>query len=1010
MQRFLAGWVMVSTESGRLLDHPDELAVDLAEVRHDGNGVYTITTSTNEQLRLIKRVGPLRPGVTLEYSVSPADNAVGPDDLPAAGPAYDRVPTVELTLSERLADDEIGPALARVLAESTAARAPDGDRVFSPGGTPDLDVVQRPADAGLRAELRQRGRLPGQAARIRALALTMGVADGQPNAELLRTLLTEEERQILDRAANGERPLEDRVDRAGYLAKALGGSGVSSVVIGTAAAAFTGNPLVGIGIAVPTIVNATVGSAAERQLDGQKASGRKPAYNAERKQREYDHPGLLGLLDGAERTRPQAVKMPRATAWRNYLVRYIKPTLATAAVAGALTPFGVPALSSAMVIASSALAKSLAERLVDTKKLEFRLRRIDATERLRLSDPELYVNQLATEFSELRARLDRVVASLDPGARPAVPAVPADVPGSPPYQVGLAAQLIENVSGSARRALLGGKSASADPTALQSLLSAAGPGVLGAVTGAMGDKYFLNRDEVARDASKQWSRRHQEAAQAAALDGILGPRLRGFRDLVDRLEELTGVPPDLSTRAADRGLPVVTSPPDQSARAADRGLPVVTSPPAVPRPPARARWSAYAVQAAAGSLGGVAAAVGLDQVFDIPDLSIVLTAAGAAGSMTATPVARYTFRSRELRVHEGLETNKAVRAVNQSELIEQRAIIRYLMTQLSMRADAIIRDASPRPVVELPSSAYTDHVRAAVRRAELDNVPTRQPETSADTDARFVRVQALEQVDHCAAEIDRLTALDGPSTSSPATAPDGSRTSSPTTAPDGSRTSSPATALDGSSTSSPATAPHGSRTSSLTTARDKVRFAIERYESIADSNGLRRAFPDLGAVDPADGRPVVGGTTDQVRAGVDQAVRRLVAEPSGKPLLAERLITLEQLSRAADAVDHHAIHGTDESRAYVQNQFDQTLAEAARLWQEAGVPNGLVLPAVGVAPSAEPAVNEDEKLRQMVDRLLGSAPRPEGGPGVRRTEGCSTARRTEGGPAARRTEDGSRGR
>jgi hypothetical protein len=1027
---------MVSTESGRLLEDPDRLAVDLAGVRHEGNGVYAITTSTDEKFRLIKRVGPLDPGVKLEYAV----------DVPGVGPEFtgDDVPTIDLTLSERLVDDEVAPMLAKVLAESSAvlrgagvqnstgvdvgsAPETDGDRVFGPGGTPDVDAVQRPVDAGLRAELRQRGmlerRLSGESTaqrpggrrsrrrtadavrraavrrEIRKLALTMGVADGQPNAKLLRTLLTEDERAILDRVKDpARRPLEERVGPPGYLAKALGGSGVSSVVIGTAAAAFTGNPLVGVGIAVPTIVNAAVGSVAERRLDRQKASGRKPAYAADRKQREHDYPGLLALLDGPERVRPPVVKMPRATAWRNYLVRHSMPTLATAAVAGALTPFGVPALPTAMVIASSALAKSLAERLVDTKKLEFRLRRIDATERLRLSDPTLYVNQLATEFSELRTRLDRVVAELgtapgtDPSTWPGVTQASSDVPGAPPFTVSLSAQLIENVSGAARRAFVGGRSAvDVDPTALarhvgaqaESLLSAVGPGLLGAVTGAMGDKYFLNRDEAARDASKRWSRSHQEAEQAAALAGILEPRLRLFRELTDGLEELTGVSGDLSARAADRGLPVVT----------DR--------PTGPRPPARAPWSAYAAQVAAGSLGGVAGAVGLDLVLDLPDLAVVLTVAGATGSMTATPVARYLFRHRELQVHEELETNKAVRAVNQSELLEQRAITRYLMTQLSMRADAIVQHTAPRRVMGSPSETspfYTDHVRAAVRRAELDNVPSGQPETASDRDARAERVQVLEQVDRWAAEVDRLEALGAPG-------------------------------------------------EPLANAREKVRFAIERYESIADGNGMRRAFPDLGAVDPDRGRRVVGGVTDQARSGVEQAVRRLVAEPSGKPLLAERLITLEQLSRAADAVDHHAIHGTDESRAYVQEQFDQTLEEAGRLWREAGVPNGLVLPALAVTPPLEPerstsnpeqvgevlpaAVrdhnDEDEKLRRMVDQLLGSGPGTRGGrgvrraegipgvrradssPGVRPAEGSPGVRRAEGGPGVRRVGDGGRG-
>ncbi|WP_410785870.1 hypothetical protein [Kribbella sp. C-35] len=777
--RFLPGWVMVRAESGRLLENPDQLAVDLADVRHDGNGVYTITTGAGATIRLIKRVGPLRPGVRLEYGVD----------------FEDEVPTVVLTLSERLAVDEVAPVLARVLAESTAP-AGAGDRVFSPSSTPDLDAVQRPADAGLRAELRQRGRLLAgkrHISAVRQLALTMGVADGQPNAALLRTLLTEEERTILDRAADpAARPLEDRVDRAGYLAKALGGSGVSAAVIGTAAAVFTGNPLVGFGIAVPTIVNAAVGSFAERRLDEQKMSGRKPAYTADRKQREYEFPGLRSLLDGAEPVRPAAVKMPRATAWRNYLRRYAMPTLATAAVAGILTPLGVPALSTAMVIASSALAKSLAERLVDTKKLDFRLRRIDTTERLRLSDPTLYVNQLATEIDELRTRFDRALGALRTGAvAPGDSTSAADVPGAPPFTVSLAAQLIENVSGTARRAFVGGRrTPGAEPTPLarhvspelQGLLAAAGPGLLGALTGAMGDKYFLNRDEPARDASKQWSRKHQEAVQSSALAGSVEPRLRAFRELADRLEEAAGLPADLS------------------ARAAERGLPAVTAPPAGPRPPARAPLSAYAVQAAAGSLGATAGAVGLDQLLDLPDLAVVLTAAGAAGSMTATPAARYLFRRRELGVHEALETDKAVRAVNQNELLEQRAITRYLMTQLAMRAEAITNQPAP------------------------------------------------------------------PST------------------------------------------------------------------------------------------------------GVDQAVRRLAAEPSGKPLLAERLIALEQLAQAATAVDHHATHGTPDSRAHVRQHFDQTLEQAIHLWQRAGVPSPL---------SVTPPAGELEQLRHLLANPTAPAQRTE---------------------------------
>ncbi|GAA1561411.1 hypothetical protein GCM10009804_17780 [Kribbella hippodromi] len=862
--RFRPGWILVSTESARLLADPDQLAVDLSSVENEGNGVYLVQSGTGERFHLIKHVGPLPAGINAEYTLDHTGTS-GPPGSSGSSGEVGEVPVVVLTLSERLPEDEVAPVLARSLAESTAAlravhQQPEvtetaqplttaaqplalaADRVFGPAGTPDVDVVQRPSDHGLRAELLQRGRMadrassraPGRARnvhkKVRELALTMGVADEQPNAELRRTLLTADERAILDRAKNRTRPLEDRAAPLGYFGRSVGSSGASSLLMGTAAAAFTGDPLVGVGIAVPTIVNAAIGSITERRLDKQKIAGRRPAYDAERKVREHEHPGLPALLDSPPPDPPTAKKMPMATAWRNYVTRYTMPTLATAAVAGALTPLGVPAMSTALVIASSALAKSLAERLVDKKKLEFRLKRLDVTERVRLSDPDLYVSRLAAEFTDLQRRLDQLSgqhpAAGDTGAgdRPDL----ADVPGAPPYTVSLSSQLIENISGTARRAFVGGSAKpSANPSAVaehlspqvQSLLSAAGPGLLCAVTGAMGDQYFLNRDEIARDAAKLWLRGHQEAAQAAALAGVLEPRLRAFRDFTTQLENLT------ATKAAET-----------------RDLPVVTAPPIGPRPLARAGWRAYAVQAAAGSLGGVAGAAGLGLVVDIPDLALILTAAGATGTITATPAARFLFRRHELGVHEALETNKAFKAVNQSELRKQRAVARYLLAQLSLQAEAIVQ---------------------------------------------------------------------------------------------------------------------------------QLGSAMGHYESVAGSNG----FPELGAVAPADGRRVTGGITCQVRAGTALAIRRLAVEPGSKPQLLERLIALEKLDQAANASDHHAVHGTEESRAYVQEKFDEALAEAHQLWRDCGAPNGLALPALSDTPP-EPVLDEDDKLRRMVNQLLHHRARP----------------------------------
>ncbi len=918
-ERFLPGWVLVSHHSGQLLDDlatlltnndassndPSHLAVDLASVRHEGNGVYRIRTTTDETFRLVKRVGPLHPNTQLEYSVQ-----------------LDGVPTVDLQLSDRLAPHEVAPLLARVLAESAAIVRgdTDGPAVFRPDNTPQLHAVQQIKDIGDRAELRQYGldeQHAGQLRRtllqaeIHKLALSMGVADGQPNADLLRTLLTQDERAVLDRVTDRGATLDDdRVSRGGYVAKAILSSGWSTAVIGTAATVFTGDPLVGLGIAIPTLVNALVGSMSERYLDAQKQPGKKPAYTEERVQRDFDYPGLHGLLDGPEQIRPPLTRMPRATKWSNYLVRHTTPTLATAAVAGALTLFGVPALSTALVIASSALAKSLAERLVDVKKLDFRLKRVDATERIRLSDPALYSNQLVTELGELQTRLDRVLAALDvrsglepttdPVASPPAGVTPVQppIPGAPPFRITLAVQLIDNVSAAARRVFVGGQQAvDVDPTELarhvsaqvESLLNAIGPGLFGSVAGAMGDKYFINREEAANDARKQWARNEQEAAQAEALSEIITPRLSDLRQLTEHLETLVGTPPDLAARAADRSLPAPTAPPSG------------------PRPSGQSSFTAYAVQVAAAALGGAVSAIGLDLIFDLPDLGVVLTVAGAAGAMIGTPVARYLFRRTEIDLQAQLEKVLAKQAVDRVGLLEQRAVSRYLVEQLATRAEAITDRANPqrRPgPVDGTESHSTDLIRAALRQAELDNVPPGHPETPFNHDARSERISLLQRIDSLAAAIDQLQAL--------------GRTGGP-----------------------------------LADLRANLAHAVNLYEQVANSNGVRRAFPDLGSVDPRSGQRVVGGPTAQARAAVDQAIRRLVAEPTGKPLLPERLVALEHLAYAADTVDHHAVHGTDESRALVQSQFEEALTEANRLWQETGNPHGLVLPALSVSPSLD---------------------------------------------------------
>ncbi|MFF1817239.1 DNA/RNA non-specific endonuclease [Kribbella sp. NPDC058245] len=894
-ERFLPGWVMVSHQSGQLLANPGLLAVDLQSVVDEGNGVYLITTADGDRFRLIKRVGPLAPGVQQEYSIQQG-----------------RISTVEVVLSDRLLTGEVAPALARVIAEAAAwlNGAVDEPHVFRPDSTPDVDAVQRLADHGDRAELQQLAldeRLAQQngddrraaiQAEIRALALAMGVVDGQQDPELLRSLLSADESAVLDRIlGRGQSLDDDRVSRFSYFVKAIASSGTSAVVIGIAAAIFTANPLAGLGIAAPSMVNALVGSLSERYLDARKTAARKPAEDADRDQREFDYPGLPALLDGTDPVRPPRVTPSRATGWSDYLVRYATPSLSTLAVAGALTLFGIPALSPALIIVASGLARSLAERLFDSKKLGFRLLRTDAAERLRLSDPALFTNQVVGELADLRLRLDRLRAALEvrsPGTAESsavTPVRPAN-PGAPPLKVTLTAQVIDNLSAFARWITMRPEpGVDIDPTELSQhvsaqvelLLNAFGPAMAGGLLGAFGDKHFVNREEAADDARKAWARTSQEAAQVAALAEVVEPRIRKLRQLVEQLEKLTGSPPDLAARAAERGLPVVPQGPQG------------------PRPNGQARWRAYAIQVAAAALGSAGGAITLDLIFDMPDLSVLLTVTGAAGSLIGTPVARYLFRRAEILAAARNEQFTAALAVDQRRLLEQRAVSRYLTEQLAVRARQVEEQLSA-PVRD--QSRYTDHVRAALRQAELEVVPSGRPESEYDFDARAERVQALARIDHLAAEFDRLQAL-------------------------------------------------GAGPELLADARARLDFAIGLFDAISNEDGSRVLFPALAAVDPALGQRVVGGPVAQVRAGVEQAIRRLIAEPSGKPLLLERLIALEQLERAATAVEHHALHGTDESLAILQERLAEAYAEASRLWQEAGIPGGLMLPALSIAPGLD---------------------------------------------------------
>ncbi|WP_350279194.1 hypothetical protein [Kribbella sp. HUAS MG21] len=914
--RFLPGWLLVGVEAARAILLPAvHQAANIREVVELGANRYQVTAAVGRVYVLHVRVGPLGPRTVAEYVAVPqTDNST---------------PVAEVMLSDRMVLGEVPQVLARVLAETAAAAlAPSPAQlagieetpVLRPESDPALDPLLKAEDHGALAEARalaaehETTTSAGRRRKIRqlmaSLVASMSLGQQQPNSELLHTLLSRDDQAMAERFADRRSVKDDRPAARAYVVKSLRSSVLSAVLIGSAGYLATGSIVTGIALSVPTIVNSLVGAVTERWLDARKETGRQPAYDADRAVRDRDYPGMRGLLDGAPASAPdQQGKLPRATKQVHYVVRHAVPLLAATGTAAALTVAGIPAMSAVIVIGMSAAAKSLAERLVDMKKFDFRLGRVDSTVRKQLADSGNLQNQLVALLQDYRSQLGNLRAQLagptaapvqttgDPATRPS--------PGTPGFGVHAGAQAIDNVTAAARRLLSHVAStqnqdpahpvADNDPTEFarkldlfaEGLVNVIGPAVTGLLLGAVGDKIFVNLEEAAGDAQKNWDHAQREAVRGQALLDVLTDHLQQVDVALRQLQALVadhrpGV--DFTDRVADRAkFPVAPAQPDGA------------------RPRGQSKYWVYLQQVAFAAVGAAGGVLLLDQIFDLDHVSVVVTLAGAVGGVTGTPVARMLFRRAELRRKELNTADLAKQSVDRRDLGRQAAIGKYLVAQLLDQIQQVreLLVAPARAVDVRPGDPeYTDRVRAAAELAYLDNVAPTQ-----DRDVRTQRVEALARIDRLAAALDWAESSE----------------------------------------------------QDVEAARGRLAHAIALYEAIADEDGTTRAFPDLRQVSPDRGRRFTGGPTDQVRAGAGRALARMLGEPAGKPLLEDRLVALEAIVRAADAVDAHAAAGTAESRAHVQQQLDEHIAAYEQLLHDADLPGGFPRP--GVSPANRPDTN-----------------------------------------------------
>ncbi|WP_410789207.1 hypothetical protein [Kribbella sp. C-35] len=906
--RFLPGWLLVGVEAARAIMLPEvHRAAEVREIVHVDADRYQVTTVGGRTFVLQVRVGPLEPTTVAHYLAVPG-----------------LTPTADVTLSDRLALTEVPQVLARVLAETVAATlnptpaqlaGTDETPVLRPDSDPELDPLLKAEDHGTLAEGRllaaefdatasasQRRHIRGLMA---ALVASMSLGKQQPNSDLLHTMITEDDSALAQRFEDRRSLKDDRLPVKAYVVKSLRSSVLSAVLIGSSAYLATGSIVTGVALSVPTIVNSLVGALTERWLDGRKETGRQPAYDADRAMRDREYPGMKGLLDGAPEQAPdQVAKAPRATKQVHYLVRHAVPLLAATGTAAALTAAGIPAMSAIVAIGLSAVAKSLAERLVDIKKLDFRLGRVDATVRNQLADPTALQNQLVAILQDYRSQLETLRGHLTGTARNAIQPTgelaTAESPGTPGFGVHAAAQAIDNVTAAARR-LISHLAATQsqdpakpvvdnDPTELakhlnlfaEGLVNAVGPAITSLLLGAVGDKIFVNLEEKAGDAQKNWDHAQREAVRSQALLDALADQVQQVDEAIRQLRELVAVHRpgvDLSDRTADRA-----------------SFPAAPELPEGARPPGQSKYWVYLQQVAFAAIGAAGGVLVLDQIFDLDTVSVVITVAGAVGGVTGTPVARLLFRRAELERKEANATDLAKQAVDRRQLTRQAAIGKYLMAQLLDQIQQMreLLVTSGRPVAEVRPGdpEYTDRVRAATERAYLDNL-TPGP-AATDLDARAQRIEALERIDRMAAALDWAD----------------------------------------------------SSQADVAEARSRLVHAIALYEGIADQSGARKTFPDLAQASPERGRRVTGGPTDQVRAGAGRALGRMLGEPAGKPLLEDRLVALEEIVRAAGAVDAHTAAGTPESLAYVQQQLTDHIAAYNELLQQAALPGTFPRPAI----------------------------------------------------------------
>jgi hypothetical protein len=932
-ERFLPGFLLVGLEATKAIVRWDvRRAAGMTDVRQTAADRYVVMTQDGQKYRLFLRVMPLADNVDAEFVSVPGET-----------------PTAWVTLSDRTATTRIPSLMARILAETSVATlkpsaaqlaGTEEGKTLAPDSNPWMDPRFRNVDHGDLAEVRQLATehdlgAPGKLRQRRITRLlaemigSMGLHKDQPDADVRRALIKPDDQKLAERFQDRRSPKDNRPALKAYVAKAAGTTLWTALLVGAAGYTATGSVGTAIALASPALANGLLGALAERWLDGRK-SRFKQGYAADKAERDYQNPGMEGLLDGEQPAPPPpSSDAPRATKQWHYAVRHLSPLTGAAAVAGVLALTGNPtALSTAAVLATTAVARTFTERLIDKRKRDYRRARVHATAMSAIADANSVRNQLLRLLNEQRRRIAELEAALqkqrevgtgptasDKAAGPVTPSAP-DKPGNPDEADGqspkkpsiwqhLFAQVVDNdAAATARVATAPLPTWDFDPTDLarsldlttEAFFAAYGPAIGAGLLGAVGDKIFTDVEETIHAAQKRWDHARRDNVRGQALLDALSEPLR---DLDQKLQELARVAaqvaPDLTDRTADRG-------------------PLPTPPVSVqgPRPGRLVKFRWYAVQTGLAAAGLAGSVVVLENVIGLSELAWHTGMAAAAAMITAAPVDRMLFRRAELARKDANAEALNRYGVDRDKLGEHSANAQYLFAQMQdqiERLTGLLKSETQLPVTVSPADAdYTDRVRAAAELAYGDVQTAPADETARDLDVRRQRVAALERIDRLAAAVDWAEANDPGSTD----------------------------AAD---------------------ARAQLAHAISLYEAIRSGDGAPMAFPDLATVSPAHARRVTGGPTDQVRAGAARALRRLLREPEGKPLLRARLKALELIVQAANAVDAHAGHaatgeGTAESHDHLRTLLAERIAAYNQLLLEANILGGFPLPAI--SPAAPP--------------------------------------------------------